>query len=328
MSALPEHRPGEAPRGPGLQPRPAPLEQRRTSRWLFVGEGPMGAAALSALLTAQRPVAIVTSEVPWAEQPVAAVAESHGLDVVRTARLGPRPQARWPEVFRGLDVAVSACWGEILGPEALGAPTHGWLNLHPSSLPAWRGADPVAWQLLSGPTTIGCCVHRMTDGLDDGPVVAESRVSVRPEDDRGVVLERAGAELGRLAAGLIGRLSRGRPLEERAQDDAAATWCPPAGVVPAIDPRVLRAHSAARAARAFSPTPGVVVVGLDPDERFALSGVGEALTAAQAPGEVVRESADRVAIACRDRWVRGVVRRPGTASPTVVALDDPPLPDA
>lgn len=310
---------------------PASLEERRHLRWLFVGQGPMGAAALAGLLTERTPVAVVTAEPPDDAGPVSQVAAAHRLEVHRLPRLGHEPARRWPGLFADLDVAVSACWGEKLRPGALLTPAHGWLNLHPSALPAWRGTDPVGWQLLAHPSTIGCTVHRMTDGLDDGPVVAQGRVEVRADDDRATLLRRSGTELGRLAASTLARLARGQPLEEWPQDDALATWCPPPGVVPSLDPRSLRAHTAERIARAFSPDPGVAVVGLGGGERFAVTGLGPSLGAGDVPGAVARAAGGHVALACRDRWLRGVVRGPSGAAahasrPSVTRLGEPSLP--
>jgi methionyl-tRNA formyltransferase len=278
-----------------------------TPRWIFVGQSAMGAAALRALLAHSVPVAVLTAEPALGQWPVAATARANLLRLVHVDTVGPDPGGQWPRVFGKLDVAVCCCWGERLAPAALAAPAHGWLNLHPSTLPAWRGADPVAWQLLAAPSAIGASVHRMTAAHDDGPVVAEGSVPVEASDDRGVVAERSGATLGELAAGVLRSLSEGGELAERPQLEEQATWCPPLGTVPVVEPRSMRASAGARVARAFSPQPGIAAATLAPEQRFALTGSGPELDAGEQPGAVVSVEADHAdtAIAFTDRWLFG-----------------------
>lgn len=289
-----------------MPPTPGP-------RWALAGQGAMGAAALRALLEAPavgEPVAVLAGEPLYGQRPVAALAEDAGLRVEHVDRVGSDPVRALPEVFGGLEVAVACCWAERLGPDALRAPARGWLNLHPSALPAWRGAEPVPWQLLASPSRIGCSVHRMTEGLDEGPVVADGSVPVGPGDDRGAVEARAGAALGRLAAGLLARMAAGEDVGERAQRHDEATWCPPSGTVPMVDPRAMTAAAAARVARAFSPLPGIAVATLPPEQRLASPEVGASRSAAEQPGTVSTEPDGGIAIACTDRWLRGRLLQP------------------
>lgn len=289
-------------------------------RWLFVGQGEMGAAALDTLVRHRPPTAVVTAEPALGDPPVVRAAATGGLACHHAARVGAEPARSWPELFTDVDVVVCACWTERLAPSALAAAAHGWMNLHPSALPAWRGADPVAWQLLSRPQQIGCSVHRMTERHDAGPVVARGVVAVESDDDRGAVLRRSGHELGELAAGVLERLAAGARLSEEPQHDADATWCPPPGTVPSVDPRVLDAEPLAAVARAFSPQPGVEVATLPGGRRFAVTGVGTERAADDDPGSVVGLDVDAVALACRDRWVHGrvwaVADPPGPPVPT------------
>lgn len=281
----------------------------------------MGAAALESLADHRSPTAVVAAEPPWGERPLAAAAEAQGFDVHHLHHIGRQPAEQRPDLFAQLDVAVCCCWTELLQPGALQTPVHGWLNLHPSCLPAWRGADPVGWQLLTAPSRMGCSVHHMTTGQDDGPLAAESWVRVRPGDDRGEMLRRSGEELGRLAAGLLADLAQGAALPARPQAHEQASWCPPAGTVPMVDPRHMGADAGARVARAFSPHPGVAVASLPGDQRFALAEVGRTLAGGEVPGSVtgaesesprsdtrVYGDGETVAIAFRDRWLHGLVR--------------------
>lgn len=298
-------------------------------RWLFVGEGPMGAAALEALAPARAPVAVVTAEPSLGAPPVAATARALGLPLRHADGVGDRPAQRWPDVFADLDVAVCGCWAERLAPAVLGLPRHGWLNLHPSALPAWRGADPVGWQLLAAPARLGCSVHRMTPEHDDGAVLAEGWIPVQRGDDRRAVLQRSGRRLGQLAARALDELAAGRRPSERTQHEELATWCPPAGTAAMIDPRHMRAAAGARVARAFSPEPGVAVAALSTTERFAVAddgpggATGPELAAGDAPGAVERHGDGGVAVAFTDRWLHGRVWRVGGDAPSHAELTAP-----
>ncbi|QBI21075.1 hypothetical protein ER308_16840 [Egibacter rhizosphaerae] len=304
-------------------PSPAPTRLH----WLFAGEGVMGASALDALARTHPPAAVFTPE-PL-DAPVAAVAHAHGLPTRRTAALGRDPARQWPALLDGADLGVCACWPERLHAGALDAPRDGWVNLHPSALPAWRGHDPVGWQLLTAPRAIGGTVHRMTRGQDAGPILARTSVPVGDEDDRESVLRHAGERLGRLATELL-EAATGRALPAGSpQDEEAATWCPPAGTVPTVEPRAMTAAQVVRVARAFSPRPGITATTLPMTQRLARPTPGELLGPRDAPGLVAAEGATTVALACRDRWCRFERRELGGGGPDRTYLGAPePYPPA
>ncbi|MFO8075423.1 MAG: formyltransferase family protein [Egibacteraceae bacterium] len=284
----------------------------------------MGAAALAALLGHLRPRAVLTP----GPGPVADLARAHGLPVEAVAGPGQGPLEARVARHGPLDVVVVGCWAERIGRAALAVPAHGWWNLHPSALPAWRGADPVTWQLLAGAREVGCSVHEMTPGLDDGPVLARGAVAVGEDDDRGAVLARAGARLGALAGERLTALAAGEHLAGQAQDEAAATSCPPAGTAVLLDPARLRAAEAARLLRAVSPAPGAAVTGLAASARCGHPRIGPRRDDGEAAGGVVDLDEGRVALACRDRWVRAARLDVGAVEPgpsrTLLAFGEPP----
>lgn len=75
------------------------------------------------------------------------------------------------------DLGVVVAYGGLIPPAVLQMPTHGWVNLHFSDLPRWRGAAPVQWAIREGDATTASCVFRLEEGLDTGDVY--SRVEVR-----------------------------------------------------------------------------------------------------------------------------------------------------
>ena len=94
-------------------------------------------------------------------------------------------------------VAVVA-YGLIIPSELLDVPTHGWINLHFSLLPAWRGAAPVQYAIAAGDEITGASTFRIEKGLDTGPVFGMVTEQIKPTDTSGDLLERlagSGAEL-------------------------------------------------------------------------------------------------------------------------------------
>ncbi len=113
--------------------------------------------------------------------PAKDVALKHGLRVEQPDRLTEFPgNAR---------VVIVADYG-VLVPEKLLADRL-WLNVHPSLLPRWRGPAPVERAIMAGDRETGVTVHRTTPQLDSGPIAAQRRFPIGPEDDAGVVFDRA-----------------------------------------------------------------------------------------------------------------------------------------
>ncbi|GIW24502.1 methionyl-tRNA formyltransferase [Meiothermus sp.] len=114
--------------------------------------------------------------------PVAAWAEERGLRVEKPARL--RKNLEFLSLFRELapEVAVTAAYGKILPAELLEVPKYGFLNLHPSDLPKYRGPAPVQWTLINGETETAVCIMQTDVGMDTGPVVARWRTPVGPDE--------------------------------------------------------------------------------------------------------------------------------------------------
>ncbi len=129
--------------------------------------------------------------------PVRAAAEHHGIPVLAPAR------ADEPEFLAALaDLAPDACavvaYGALLRRAALQIPPRGWVNLHFSLLPAWRGAAPVQHAVIHGDEITGASVFRIEEGLDTGPVLGTMTETVRARDTAGDLLERlahGGADL-------------------------------------------------------------------------------------------------------------------------------------
>ena len=189
--------------------------------------------------------------------PVAAAAREAGLDVRTPSSLkeGAGDDVRaWILGLRA-DVAVVVAYGRMVPADLLDVPGYGWLNLHFSLLPAWRGAAPVQRALIAGEELTGACVFRLEEGLDTGPVYGRVTAAIGARDTSGDLLER----LARAGAPLI--LDVLRAVEDgtvrpEPQDDALATSAPMLstadGLVRWDDP----ALTVDRRIRGVSPAPG------------------------------------------------------------------------
>lgn len=93
------------------------------------------------------------------------------------------------------DIGVVAAYGRRIPRDVLGLPPHGMLGVHPSLLPKYRGAAPVAWALLNGETVTGVTIFRLTEHLDDGEIVAHREVTIEPGEDAAALTARL-AQLG------------------------------------------------------------------------------------------------------------------------------------
>ncbi len=182
-------------------------------RLVFAGTPEVAVPALDALIASDRHevVAVVTRpDAPAGRgrrlvaSPVAERAEEAGIEVLKPAR--PRDEdflARLREIAP--DCCPVVAYGALLPKAALEIPTHGWVNLHFSLLPAWRGAAPVQHAILAGDEMTGASTFQIEEGLDSGPVYGVLTENIRPTDTSGDLLTRlAFAGSGLLAATMDG----------------------------------------------------------------------------------------------------------------------------
>ncbi|MEU0528361.1 methionyl-tRNA formyltransferase [Streptomyces niveus] len=180
---------------------------------VFAGTPEVAVPALDALIASDRHevAAVVTRpDAPSGRgrrlvaSPVAQRAEEEGIEILRPAR--PRDEAF---LTRLREIAPDCCpvvaYGALLPRVALDIPANGWVNLHFSLLPAWRGAAPVQHAVIAGDETTGAATFLIEEGLDSGPVYGVITEDVRPTDTSGDLLTRlAFAGAGLLAATMDG----------------------------------------------------------------------------------------------------------------------------
>jgi methionyl-tRNA formyltransferase len=117
-----------------------------------------------------------------AAPPAKQVAEQLGIEVRQ-----PERPAELSDV--GVDAVVAVAYGALIPDELLDQAL--WLNVHPSLLPRWRGAAPVERAIMAGDEETGVSIIRLVPELDAGPIGAQSRFPIAPDDDAGAVFERA-----------------------------------------------------------------------------------------------------------------------------------------
>ena len=154
-------------------------------RIAFLGTPDFAVPSLAELAAAGHQVAAVYSQPPaprgrgqvLTPSPVHAFAEGLGLEV-RTPASMREPAEIAAFAALDLDAAVVVAYGQILPREVLEAPRLGAFNLHASLLPRWRGAAPIQRAIMAGDKVTGVEVMRMTEGLDEGPVLSSETLRI------------------------------------------------------------------------------------------------------------------------------------------------------
>lgn len=118
--------------------------------------------------------------------PVAATAEELGLSIIKANRI--TDEAHQAIGAAGADVAAIVAYGGLIPERTLTVPTHGWINLHFSLLPRWRGAAPVQHALIAGDDVTGAVTFQLEAGLDTGPVFGHMTCDVPPRTTSGELL--------------------------------------------------------------------------------------------------------------------------------------------
>ncbi|MRH29489.1 methionyl-tRNA formyltransferase [Microbacterium sp. SYP-A9085] len=139
--------------------------------------------------------------------PVAAAAEDLGLPILKTATLGDAATAVVQQ--HAPDLGVVVAYGGLVREPLLSAPAHGWVNLHFSLLPRWRGAAPVQRALIAGDQTTGATVFRLVRELDAGDVLGEVRYDVPGQATAADVLDALAHRGGYLLADVVDAIADG-----------------------------------------------------------------------------------------------------------------------
>ncbi|MEH6621623.1 methionyl-tRNA formyltransferase [Dietzia maris] len=217
-------------------------------RLVFAGTPEVAVPSLQALLDSDRHEVVAVVSRPDARtgrgrglsrSPVAAAACAAGIEVLTP------PNARDPEFAERLralapDAVPVVAYGHLVPRPVLDIPTHGWINLHFSLLPAWRGAAPVNAAVAAGDEVTGATTFLLDEGMDTGPVLGTMTETVRPRDTAGDLLGRLAVSGAGLLAATLDGIESGelRAVPQPADgashapkltvDDARVRWSDPA----------------------------------------------------------------------------------------------------
>ncbi|MFA6240116.1 MAG: methionyl-tRNA formyltransferase [Candidatus Hydrogenedentales bacterium] len=273
-------------------------------RTVFFGTPQLAVPSLAALARRHEVVAVVCqpdrpqgrSGKPVAP-PVKAWAVENGIPVVQPVKLNDGEFEAWLRAQRP-DICVLAAYGRLLKQPILDVPAHGFLNMHPSLLPLYRGPSPIQTAILNGDTETGVTIMRITLDMDSGDVLTQERVPIQAEDNAETLTDRLADLGGEMLAQGVDLMEQGRAVFTP-QDHERATYCTlfekRDGRIDWTQPAVA-IHNLVRAA---NPWPGAQCL-----FHGDVCRIHESLPASEAmdaaPGTVTHVERDRVVVATGD----------------------------
>jgi methionyl-tRNA formyltransferase len=186
--------------------------------------------------------------------PVAERADDAGIPVLQP-RSPRRPEFLEQLAELAVDAAPVVAYGALIPQAALDLPKHGWVNLHFSLLPAWRGAAPVQHAIMAGDDVTGACTFLLEAGLDTGPVYGTVTEPIGPRDTAGDLLARLAVSGARLLVATLDGIAAGT-LEPQSQPAEGISLAPRIEVADARVDWALPAHVVDRRIRGVTPAPG------------------------------------------------------------------------
>ena len=280
-------------------------------RLAFMGTPEFAVPSLAELIAAGHEIAAVYSQPPRPKgrgqkltpSPVHAFAETMGLPVFTPESM---KAAEAIETFQSLDLdaACVVAYGQILKREVLKAPRLGCFNLHGSLLPRWRGAAPIQRAVMAGDAQTGVQIMRMSEGLDEGPILLSEVLPIRADDTATSLGDRMATVGAALWPRALAAIERGAATEtEQAGEPTYAKKITPA------EARIDWTRPAAQVdahIRGLSPFPGAWFEAPSPEGPVRVKALMSALAdGSGAPGTVLDEA---LTVACGQDGEGGAVR--------------------
>lgn len=284
-------------------------------RLVFAGTPEPAAVALQRLLASEHEVVAVLTR-PDARKgrgrtlhpsPVKALALEHGIEVLTPETLAGDSSIQQRLRELSPDAVPVVAYGNLIPADLLDIPAHGWVNLHFSLLPDWRGAAPVQAAIANGDEVTGATTFRIDEGLDTGDILGKLETGIGQTETSGELLERLADTGADLLAATMDALEAGTatPIPQPQEGtyahkitpaDARVDWAQPASVVD----HGIRAHT---------PAPGAWT--MRGEERFKLGPVTLTDGDTLAPGEALFGK-NEVLVGTADGDVRlGTIQPPG-----------------
>jgi len=232
-------------------------------RVVFCGTPEIGLPTLGSLLSDSRfhVAGVITQPdrprgrgLAAAESPVKKRGREAGLEVFQPERIGA-PEARQWLAARTLDAVVLIAYGQIVPAPLLGIPRLGWINLHASLLPKYRGAAPIVWAIANGETRTGITTMQIDAGMDTGPILLRRAMEIGAEETAPQLSARMGEAGAPLVIETLKGLESGT-LRGEPQDGTQASYAP---LLKREDGRIrweMTAREIFNRCRGFDPWPG------------------------------------------------------------------------
>ena len=207
--------------------------------------------------------------------------EEHGYIVAKpfdTPTLNQHLLAVQPQLI------ITASYGRMIPVEVLHGPRFGWLNVHFSMLPRWRGAAPVQWAILEGDATTGITIFKLDKGMDTGPIYYQEEVEIGHSDTTTDLLERMSHLAGHRIMDVVANIRKG--IKPTPQPNAGVSLAPKISKEMAKLEWNLGADALLRKIRALEERPGTWTTFRG--DRVAIHQLSESLLANElgAPGEI------------------------------------------
>lgn len=192
---------------------------------------------------------------------------------------------------------ITASYGRIIPVEVLHGPRFGWLNVHFSLLPRWRGAAPVQWSIIEGDSATGISIFKLDKGVDTGPVYLQEEVEIGPADTTSDLLDRMSKLAGMRIMNVVAEIRKG--VKPTAQPTAGITLAPKITKEMAKLDWKLGADALMRKVRALDDRPGTWAT--FNGERIAIHRVTESLlpNTLKSPGDIALVESSLI-IRCQD----------------------------
>lgn len=297
-------------------------------RIIFAGTPVTAVPSLQALIDSPHEVAAVITRPPapsgrgrkLVPSPVALCAEEHGIPIIEASGLRDAAIVETIASYEA-ELGVVVAYGALIPQNVLDMLPLGWVNLHFSDLPRWRGAAPVQRAIMAGDTQTASCIFQLEAGLDTGPVFSRAPFDIAPEDTTDTLLDRMAKAGGRQIVDLVDALAQ-TTAQAVPQDTGAnnehVTQAPMLHPAQGFVPFTLPVAATDCHIRAYTSNPGawttlpdgkrLKLADVRPATEAELSSCGIAAdpTASDTPAQpgTVVTSKKHVLVACPDGWVR------------------------
>ncbi len=229
---------------------------------IFFGTGPLAESVLFSLynngyapeLVVTKPDSLVGRHQTLTPPSIKTWCQLKNISVYQPEKL--KDETDKSPLLQDYDLAIVASYGKIIPENILNKPKYGFLNLHPSLLPLYRGPSPIESQLRDGAEQIGMSIMKLDKEMDHGPILAQNIIPVTSLDTAGTLEIKAGQMGGQMLIEIIEHYVNGN-LIPKEQDHSSATFCKfiekSEGEIKLTDD----INSIKNKYRAFTPWPGI-----------------------------------------------------------------------